>query len=181
MTSLADHLADGEVDERWRIEDDDAANWALRKLAVLEDEQDRINTQAFAEIARINEWRTTRLAALTHHHDFFQARLTEYFRAIRHNNPDTKTYHLPAGTIASRATPGHIEILDEPALIAWAETNAPDLVATRKTVSKTAVKKLAVAKDGVSLIDGNGERIPHVEHVPGSERIAAKPTRGDAA
>lgn len=181
MADIDDDLHAHIDTDRWRIEDDTAANWALRKLAAYETEQDRINTQAFAEIARINEWRAARLAALTSHTDFFQARLAEYLRNIRRANPDTKTYHLPAGTIASRTTAGAIRILDEPALIEWAETNEPDLVTVKKTVSKTAIKKLAIGKDGVSLIAATGERIPHVEHVPGDERITANPATGGAA
>lgn len=178
---------EGEERERWTIAGappearDRLASWAFRRLWLIEQERKRLEDSADAEVGRIRAWLGHALSPLDNDANFFRGALTEYLRAIRAergedpDNPKTTTYKLPTGTITGRKPPGRIEVLDEAAFIEWATTAGhEDLVRVKKEVDKVAIKRLTVAKDGVSVII-EGERVPFVEARRGPERLDAKP------
>ena len=178
---------DPEDRQRWAIANyppearDKIASWAFRRLAEIEAEKERIARAADAEAERIERWLEAATKPLAHDEAFFRGALTEYLRHIRDErgedpeNPKTRSYTLPTGTIVGRRPPERIEVLDEERFIEWAETSGhPELVRVRKEVDKVAIKKATVAKDGVSVVI-EGERLPFVEARRGPEKLDAKP------
>ena len=200
MTELADVLAEPPEDaadfphpsdidgrERWAIHNyppearDKVASWAFRRLWMIEQEKQRVSRAAVAEAERIERWRDQSLKPLAHDEEWFKSKLTEYLLRIRNErgedpeNPKTKAYKLPTGTITGRRPPERIEVLDEEKFIEWAkESGHDDLVRVTEGVNKVAIKALTVAKDGVSVIIG-GERVPFIEAKRGPEKLDAKP------
>lgn len=190
MTDLATHLAEApegvtapEYDQEteewtpWHIDHDNVATWALRKLYLLGREKARIADQAQAEMDRIAAWRDKLTVSLDRDATFFEMKLADYLLLVRERtgDPSLKTYKLPAGTISARANRGGIEVLDEEKFLEWAKEHEPELIRTKESVDKVAIKKFTVATDGVSLVGETGERIPYLEHRGGGEKITAKP------
>lgn len=166
---------------------DKIASWAFRRLWLIEQEKKRLTQSALEETRRIEKWLDDAIRPLASDEAFFKGALTEYLRHIRTErkedpeNPKTKSYKLPTGTIEGRRPPERIEVLDETKFIDWALANGhKELVRIKREVDKTAIKKATVAKDGVSVII-EGERVPFVEAKRGDERFDAKPAAVEVA
>lgn len=162
---------------------DKIASWAMRRLAAIEAEKERLSDAAEEETARIMRWLADAHRPLERDYAFFRSSLTNYLLAIRDERgedrdaPKTKSYKLPTGTITGRAGSESINVLDEEKFIEWAkESGYDDLVRTKVEVAKSEIKKHIAVKDGVSIVLDTGERAPFVEVVRGPEKLDAKPS-----
>lgn len=192
MNDLTDHLlaagpeldtADDETRDRWAIDNDDLAGWALRKLAAALGETARIRATAQSEIDRIQAWAMDAERQSARDAEFFAAKLSDYRRQLEHDNPKLpKTYKLPQGSLSRRKNPDRITVTDEAAFLAWADENLPAAVNRKPLVS--ALKGdgfLTVIEEGNDLgvgavVDaGTGEAVPGVAAIAGQERYEAKP------
>jgi hypothetical protein len=148
--------------EHFKITDDNAASWAMRKLRTLRERQAEIDTVARDEIARIEKWHLAASGALVADTNFFTAILTHYAQQQR-NELDRKSVSLPYGTIKSRAGTSRVEVSDVDGFLAWARVNAPALVRTREEPDKTQIKNSLVHVAGDMVIDkATGEVVPGV-------------------
>lgn len=155
MTSLAEHL-DASIEEpqteeereSFRIADEGAANWALRKLARIRAEQDKNRDLAQLEIDRVNAWLDEVNVQLGARAEFFEGHLIDYHRGLLAEDEKKKTIKLPAGTLKARKVPDNVEISDD--FLEHAQVARPDLVRTKYEVDRKAVKE-AVLKDGEIL------------------------------
>ena len=98
--------------QRWRVEDDDAAEWALRKMAVAGEELRRLREQADAWADRIQAWFDQ--AARTHARtvEVMEAKLADYGLRVREaGGPATIT--LPAGVIKTSSRSAAVEVEDD--------------------------------------------------------------------
>lgn len=137
------------------IADDDAANWALRKIQKIEREMMRIDEQAEAEIERINLWRKQNLVGLASDRAFFESKLTAFHRFLQAQGAAGKTYKLPAGELKSRAQQPKITIENQEQLIQWLKENdLGDLVTVKESVGVSALKPLM---KGERLVTDEGE------------------------
>ena len=174
MTDLHEHLtaapadldlADDDARERWRIDGDETATWAGRKLGQAEGEMARIKAIADTEIQRIEAWRDDALRIAERDVDFFTARLVEYRRDLEAANPKlAKSYKLPTVVLKRRAGRESTRITDPAAFIAWAEANHPDAVKVRRDPLVSALADLPRDDNGQLVADG-GEIVPGVESV----------------
>lgn len=182
MTDLTEHLlADGpdleqpEQRERWRIDGDNTATWALRKLAAIQAERDRIKLLHQAEVSRLDAWAADADRALSHDADFFTARLTEYRLELEQANPDLpKTYKLPAGSLARRAGRESTYIGDEAEFIAWATVNCPDALRVTAKVAPLAKWERTTTDGEVRVVSPDGELVPGVRIIRGDDRIEVR-------
>lgn len=187
-TDLAEHLAAGPdlTDQghrdTWTIDDDELANWALRRLAAAQNEIARIRHAARTEIARVEAWADDAEQAVRHDVDFFTGRLIDYRRRLEAADPKlAKTYKLPAGSISRRAGRAKVQVLDEAALTAWALKECPEAVAVRVLTTPLADQRRYqpvgnVDDDGTRvLVDADGAVVPGVQVVTGPDTYAAKP------
>lgn len=158
MTDLAEFLAgefdtpeDDETRERFVIDGDRTATWALRKLAAARAEADRIKMLAQAEVDRVKEWERQALAGPGRDINFFEGLLGEYLRMLQAEGRAKKSYKLPAGTITSRKAPDVLEVTDEELFRDFAEGwNRLDLLHIKITPNKKALKE--AIDEGVALI-----------------------------
>jgi len=108
--------------ERFRLTDENMANWALRKVAKARAEYEEAAKVAEAEIKRIDDWLNGRKRDLEHAEEFFGGLLTAYYLPQHMQNPRQKTFKLPAGQVQIRAQqPDYVR--DEARLIAWLKGN----------------------------------------------------------
>lgn len=191
--ALSEHLmADGpdldapETRDRWRIDDDTAANWALRKLAAAETEKARIRHEAQAEISRVQAWADDAEQAISHDVDFFTGCLVDYRHRLESADPKlAKTYKLPAGSIARAKARRKVVLVDADALMEWALDNDRDLLTVRPARAEM-MAAIGARYDLASAVDdpdtetemvvvSTGEQVPGVRIVRGADTYSAKP------
>lgn len=153
--------------EGFVVDNDQKADWAIRKLAVIRRKQAENKAIYDAEIIRITEWLSTVNTALDRDALYFEAVLTPY--ALLQRSEGRKTVTLPHGTLKTTAGQSHIEFKDESKFIEWAKVNDPALLRIKTDVDKSALKVL-ITEEGV-LISTQGEIIPDVQVVPGQTSV----------
>jgi hypothetical protein len=153
--------------EGFVVDNDQKADWAIRKLAVIRRKQAENKAIYDAEIIRITEWLSTVNTALDRDALYFEAVLTPY--ALLQRSEGRKTVTLPHGTLKTTAGQSRIEFKDESKFIEWAKINDPALLRIKTDVDKSALKVL-ITEEGV-LISTQGEIIPDVEVVPGQTSV----------
>lgn len=144
--------------ENFRINDDVAADWALRKLAVIEKRMTDARALGNEEIRRVAEWLEEERERYERDRAWFVKQLEDYQRRVLAEDKRRKTIALPAGTLQARKKPDNVEIENDDAFVEWAAKERTDLVRTKHEIDKPAVKQ-AVLKDG--------EVLPGVKRVEG--------------
>lgn len=155
MSALQDHLIETtapEETEGFRIEDTDAANWAVRKLAKADAEIRDNAKQAEREIERVNAWLEDACRSAVETYERMQMLLEDYHRRLLEADPQRKTVKLPAGTLSARKLPDNIEISDEKTFIEKMRVARKEFVRTKYEIARQAVKD-AVLKDG-EIVEG---------------------------
>jgi hypothetical protein len=165
--------------EAWRIEDDSAATWALRKLRAYRQEIDRITALAAEERARVNTWEMERTSPLFSSQAFFESKLIDYRRRLERENPDlAKTYHVPGGKITRRVGSRRVEVTDQSAFTAWAVENDMRTLKLTPLVStlKDQKDRYQVDETLQVVIDREtGEPVPGVEVLRDPDQYGVAP------
>ena len=143
------------------IDSDKKADWAIGKIKEEQENTNRLRQIAMSNIAELQnkikeldertERRTGNLKAM----------LMDYMQTVKPTK-QTKTqtqYELLSGKLVWKKQQSLYE-RDEAALLAWAETTAPELVKVKKEVSWADLKKQADVSGDKLLLDG--EIIPGV-------------------
>lgn len=152
------------ADTRFTVDTDAKANWAFHRLRAAERERDDIIALYDAEIERLNAWKATMLARPSHSIAYFNHQLARYGMTVRAKDPEgrERTKHaLPAGTIRFTRSQS-VEVEDEEALVAWAESSHPDLV---KRTPKIGELRGVLAKDAqkqLQAVTVDGEVVPGI-------------------
>ena len=144
----------------FRITDDLMADWAVEKINAARTERDRLVSLVQGKIEQLQEKRQLYIVNFEENTSYLRAKLMEYFSTVK--TQDTKTmkkYKLVSGTLILKKQQPMYE-RDEGALLAWAETTAPELVKVKKEVSWADLKKQADVSGDKLLLDG--EIIPGV-------------------
>ena len=144
----------------FRITDDLMADWAVEKINAARAERDRLVSLAQEKIEQLQEKRQLYIVNFEENTSYLRAKLMDYFMTVK--TKDTKTmkkYKLVSGTLVLKKQQPVYE-RDEGALLAWAETTAPELVKVKKEVSWADLKKQADVSGDKLLLDG--EIIPGV-------------------
>ena len=162
-----EHISDGPFNdvnwkpERFIIDSDKKADWAVEKIKAERAEFDRLRKIAIDRIADLNQ-RVKELQERTDRRTGnLEAMLAEYFQTVTPTKT-TKTqtqYELLSGKLVMKKQQPLYE-RDETALLNWAETTAPELVKVKKEVSWADLKKKADVNGDKLLMDG--EIIPGV-------------------
>lgn len=138
--------------ERFKLENLDSANWALRKLKALEDKKKEIEQLAKVELDRINNWKKEELEGMKDNEDFFNFLLKEYYREQRELDPKFKL-STPYGKVTSRKQTTWN--YDNEKVINWLQQNDKELIRTKYEPIKADIKKkYAVVGDKVVTSDG---------------------------
>jgi len=153
--------------EGFSVDNDQKADWAIRKLAVIRRKQAENKAIHDAEVIRIKEWLSAVNTTLDQDALYFEAVLTPY--ALLQRSEGRKTLTLPHGIVKTTAGQPHIEFNDESKFIEWAKVNDPSLLKIKTDVNKTAIKAL-ITEEGV-VISTQGEIIPEVKVVPAETSV----------
>ena len=148
--------------EPFMVDDDSKADWAMRKLASVRRKQADNKAIFDREILRVSEWLDKVNTDLERDAEWFEANLRPYALTERYNG--RKSVVLPHGTIKTISGRVKFDIEDETKFLAWAETNAPELVRIKKEIDKKALG--ALNQDEDKVISTQGEIVPAVKVIP---------------
>ncbi len=149
----------------WHIKDDNAADWAIEKIASIDAEYRRMEIIARNKIKQVQDWLAQQKEQAEKERGFFELKLREYFEKIQDKAKETKTqkvYKLPAGTLRLKKQQPEI-VRDDSKLLQWVKANKPRFVKIKESVDWAGMKEL-VAFEGDKAIDlQTGEVIDGVE------------------
>ena len=149
------------------IDDMDIASWASRKLANAYRSLREIDEFEQREIERVKAAaeRARSMSRLPQTIEFFTVHLALYLKRLLEAGRKSKSLPLPGGVISSRAGSERVIIEDEDKAVAWLKDHGyADLIRTKETVDKTALKKVLKTNDNVSTLDtGEVIEVAHIE------------------
>lgn len=148
----------------WRIADDGAADWAVRKIAEERAELARIRELADEQIARIEE----KLAAAERRCEngtrFLTAKLAEYFETVPHKTTKTKhSYRLLSGTLTKKLGGTTMKQNDEKLLEFLKASGNDDMIQTTEKPKWGEFKKRLEIMGGQIVDTLTGELVEGVE------------------
>lgn len=168
MTHTADAIDwDAHVDteredrERFKIEDDSQATWAMRKASAARARLAEIQAIADAEIERIQQWAEHESRVPMRDLDYFEGILIEYGRKQRAEG--RKTVSTPYGSIKSRSGQARFVFSDKAQFIEWAKVNRPEWLVVKEDVSLSALRDASIT---ASADPESGEVIPGLDVEP---------------
>ena len=159
--------------EEFKITNDGAANWALKKIKEEQAERDRIVEIAENEIKDIHEKIEKLDARLESKTGFLKIKLFEYFGTVEHKETKTQeNYKLLDGSLVWKK-PAQKMVPDKDKLLAYVkEHNMTEFVKVKEEVDWANYKKECEIADGKAVNVQTGEMLPEeliaIEDVPGS-------------
>lgn len=154
---IADVFEEARSDDRFRVTDDQTADWCLRKIAK-EDE----------ELAKLNEWYERQKKLAQERHDsrvaYYTGLLHEYFDTVpAHSTKTMSKYTLPSGELVMSKPKADYTKADEEKLLSWCVANDPDLVKVTTTPKWADIKKRLTTVDGKIVDKDTGLFVDGVE------------------
>jgi len=140
-------------DERFKIKDLDAANWAFRKLKAIDEKAKEITELAEKEMERIREWKENELEQINKSKEFFDFLLVEYYTEQRKVDPKFKL-STPYGKVSSRKQQPKWTYEDEKVIENLKTKGITDLIKVKEEIKKAELKKWAEILHDVVSLDG---------------------------
>ena len=161
-------------EEKWTIDSDEKAEWALKKIREETEERDRLMKLANAEQEKL----TARIAEIDKAYEdgtsYLKYMLNQYFETVPHKSTKTtEKYALLSGTLVRKK--GGIEYKrDDAAMLTWLNENRLDqFIKTKLDVDWKELKtRTSITEDGMVVFDDTGEIIDGIT-------AAAKPDTFD--
>ena len=144
--------------EGFVVNDDEKAEWAVRKLSRIRRKQAENKTLYDSEITRVAEWLKRVNESLEGDALYFEAVLTPY--ALKERSNGRKSLVLPHGTVKTTAGRAKIEFESEEGFIEWAKSNDPELLRVKHEINKKALSDLIT--EDLKVISTQGEIIPNL-------------------
>lgn len=158
----------------WTVTSDNEADWACRKVQRARHELRRIDLMYREELRLLTERVEKLQRGPLRDEEFFTGHLRRYYEQIAAEGGlygKAKQYPLVNGTLSSRAGSERVDIVDEAAVLDFAEGNARvDLLNIKTTPNKPALKKALKA----------GEEIPGVRLVVGEPSFSVEVSSDEA-
>jgi hypothetical protein len=148
--------------ENFKVDNDEKAEWAIRKLAKIRRKQAENTTIFNSELQRITKWLENVNTSLENDSRFFEAVLSLY--ALQERSKGRKSLVLPHGTVKTTSSRPKIEFHSEDGFIEWAKLNDPDLLRIKHEIDKKVLNDLIT--EDYQLISTQGEIIPNTTVIP---------------
>lgn len=132
-----------EAKRPWSIEDDDAAEWAMRKVAAIDQDLAELRERAAGWAERIQRWFSEASRPLQARRLLLTYKLEQYGKRERETS-GRKTVKLPSGKVGTRSAQAAAKVAVEPLVIAWAKEHleGDELAAVVKVVESVRVSDL---------------------------------------
>lgn len=127
--------------DRFHIENDSGANWALRKIKSLQDKKEANAALAKEEISKINAWLEQENQSLDDSIGHFETLLQEYATRLREKDGKFKSMKLPSGSFGFRKSQPKWEYDSKAVVESLEQHGNHELVRIKKEPDKSAIKK----------------------------------------
>ena len=156
------------TDETFLIDNDQKADWALKKIKAERTELERIKELAEAEIAELEQKIKDEQEASERRCSYLKAALELYFDSVEHKHTKTQeSYKLLHGTLVRKA--GGVDYLrDDDKLTGWMQEHDYDDMVTIKTSPQWGNFKRLLSADpetGVVTVAETGEVVDGLKAV----------------
>src|SRR5690625_961543 len=170
--SLNEHIAEEvNADDRFIIDSDDKADWALRKIKEAENEIEKVEYFAESQVRQIENWKAKETDKHHESIDYFQSLLAEYLHNKRKEDPKLKSITLPTGNVGFRKRQPKWVYNDEVLLESLESENMNDLIRVKKELNKKAIKKEFKVVDGNVINPETGQVIEGIQIVEQGESL----------
>lgn len=161
MEQFINEIEENEQEERagFVIDNDQKADWAVRRIAELEADTQKWKDYYKAQSERVAQSNQQSI-------DYFIALLESYFDTVPHKATKTsEKYKLPSGVLVRKAQAPEYE-RDDAQIIAWCTKNAPSCVENVPKLKWTALKGLIEENNGQAIDEITGEVVPGIKIIP---------------
>lgn len=159
------------TDDRFKIRDLDAANWAFRKLKAMDEKVKQVTDLASKEIERILEWKENELKQVGRSREFFEGLLIEYFVRQKEMDPKFKI-STPYGKVSSRKSQPKWNYEDD-RVLKWLKENDKELIRTKEEINKAELKKKYRVMNG-QVVTEDGEIVEGITVAEQPDSISIK-------
>ena len=165
--------------DRFTIDNDEKADWAVRKIGEDKAEFDRLQELAELNIDRLKEKLAQEKAKFERSTAYLTALLEEYFEKVPENrlkkSPTQESYRLLYGKLVRKHPTPNIHY-DENELVKFLKASAPEYVKTKETAMWGEYKKTLKFTDA-GAITADGEIVPCITVTPGMAKFEVKPDK----
>ena len=151
------------------IDNDEVADWAVRKIAEERSDYERLKELAETQIAKIQEKIEAEKTRAERRTAFLTSCLAQYFGTVEHKKTKTQeTYKLLSGTLVLKKG-GVTQKYDKDELLDYlAAEGMDDYIKTTQEPKWGEFKKLLTFQDGNAILTDTGEMVEciHVEEKP---------------
>jgi phage/plasmid-associated DNA primase len=162
------------------IDNDQKANWALRKIRHLK--QKKKENEEFAnteieeiqkEIDEVNQWLESENDSLDNDIEYMEGLLRVYAEQLKADDPELKTHKLPFGQLQFRKQRDKWRY-DNDKLLEFAEKNLKNTIKIKKQVDKRKLKKKIRVVGSKAVVADTGELIEGIEVIKRGEKFKVK-------
>jgi len=148
---------DGASLDVWHIDNDQLADWTVRKIVALRSEENRMIEWYRSQMQAVMDATARKV-------DFFEGRLREYMESVPVKETKTQiSYALPSGKLVV-SKPAQSYVHDDAAIIEWCRASNNVSFIKSKTVESldwSGLKKaITTAPDGTVVLADTGELVP---------------------
>ncbi|MFD2658565.1 host-nuclease inhibitor Gam family protein [Gracilibacillus thailandensis] len=148
-----------QVNESFQIDNDQTANWALRKIKDITQQIQNNSELAQAEIEKIESWEQQEKEKLQQSIDYFQGLLAQYAVKKREEDPKFKSQKLPHGKIGFRKKPAKWNYDKDKIIDSLTKNNMQDFIKVTYKPDIAGIKSLFDVQDGKVFNPETGEVI----------------------
>ena len=176
MNKLHDFLDEQEqvANEGFKVDDDQKANWALRKIKQMQEQIKENNDLADAEIDKIERWRNTENEKAEADIEYFQSLLAEYAITKREQDPKFKSLKLPNGRFGFRKRPAKWQYDDEAVIAQLKESKLTDFVRVKEEINKRDLRQFVKVEGDKVINPETGEIIEGINVLEQGEKFNVK-------
>lgn len=168
--------------ERWRIDGERTAAWAVRRLRAAAEERERAHALADDLRAQADAYIEAVDKRLDHDEQFFTAKLREWVVELRKKEPKRKTFDVPGAKLSTSLGSVKTDLPAEKVkdAVEWLEDHDPDCIRPKDPevalaeVKKRYGEKIADEPGRYPAVNADGEAVPGVEFVRGVETFTVK-------
>ncbi|WP_079708587.1 host-nuclease inhibitor Gam family protein [Paraliobacillus ryukyuensis] len=143
--------------EGFKVDDEQKANWALRKIAQFQNQQKQNNELATIEISKIEDWNKSENERLQQSIDFFQSHLASFAMEQREKDAKFKSMKLPNGRIGFRKKQAKWNYDDKTLVKTLKENNLSDFIRIKEEPDKSSIKEAFQVSDGKVINPDTGQ------------------------
>lgn len=164
------------TDDRFVVDDDRKAAWAVRKLAMYQSRVADARAVATAERERIDRWLVVQEERHASDIAYFTGLLTQY--ALAQRDQGRKSIDTPYGVVKTRAGQPKFVVDDHHAFLEYAKQSHPEWVRVREDADVAALKKAVTVDDtptlGLVAVTEDGEIVPGLQITPAQVSVTVE-------